>query len=98
MRNNGERKTNICFTIGGEDYDVVTVHYEVSPAEPDVNWPGGITINSVQIDGNEVKDVLSALEMSLLEEKVSQDDAEAEADDADYQYEIERDRRAEGDW
>lgn len=95
MRKHGERKTTICFTIGGEDYDSVDVYYEVGPPEPDVNWPGDLTINSVQVNGQEVRDVLTALEQELLQEKISQDDAEAEADEADYRYEIERERRGE---
>ena len=35
--------------IGGVECDVL-VHYHSSPAEPDVNWPGGVDVQGVYFE------------------------------------------------
>ena len=75
----------------------VEVHYRVEPAEPDVNWPGGLDIEQVtDKNGRDIYDDIPSKEMDELRDRVSQDlyDAGDPYDDyADYAYERARDER-----
>ena len=57
-----------------EDDEIeVTVEYETSPAEPDVNWAGGMDICTVtDSKGNDIYDKISSVEMDNLIDRVTE--------------------------
>ena len=54
------------------ELDPVEVWYDVSPAEPDVNWGGGLDIECVMYKGNDVLDKLSSEELDNLIDRTSE--------------------------
>ena len=57
--------------LDGEELDV-EVNYDASPAEPDVNWPGGLDIESVIYQGKDIFGRLTAEEVDNLLERTSE--------------------------
>ena len=56
----------------GTEFDV-KVHWEASPAEPDVNWPGSFEVTSVWYeDEGDIIDDLSAAELADLTERMQE--------------------------
>jgi hypothetical protein len=58
--------------INGNYWDDVTVRFEVEPAEPDVNWPGGLAINAVEVAGRNLLPEMTHIETEILVERVSE--------------------------
>ena len=48
----GDQEWDTYCEIGGIEHDSVCIHYDTSPAEPDVGWQGGLDVQSVIILGN----------------------------------------------
>ena len=46
----GDQQWDTYCEIGGHEQDVC-VHYDTSPAEPDVGWAGGLDITGVYLEG-----------------------------------------------
>ena len=87
-----EHKTNTYCTVAGFDYDDVTVVWELERAEPDVNWPGGITVYSVCLQGDhDVLDDMTAAEVSDLEQRLLEDAYPDPDDYGDYLYQLRKD-------
>ena len=57
--------------LDGEELDV-EVNYDASPAEPDVNWPGGLDIESVIYQGKDIFGKLTKEEVDNLLERTSE--------------------------
>ena len=52
--------------VDEEELDPCKVYYDASPAEPDVNWPGGLDIESIEYKGHDVTSKVSDEEMDSL--------------------------------
>ncbi len=66
--------TYVCVEDGHGELEIdVTVEYETSPAEPDVNWPGDLTICAIidKESGNTIENV-SSKEMENLIDRVTE--------------------------
>ncbi len=77
-----------------EDDIEVTVEFENEPAEPDVNYGGGISIYSIvrKDNGEDIIDQVSASTQANLVDEIYQELAARDADRGDYEYERYRDR------
>ena len=73
-----EEKYNTWAVINGNYWDDVTVRYEIEPPEPDVNWPGGLCINSVVVAGKNLLPDMATDETEILVERLSEYLAECE--------------------
>ena len=70
--NYGSQEFDTYVWIGGEEFDVC-VHYDTSPAEPDVNWAGGLDITAVYLeDQGCVMDDMTDEEFEQLEMRVNE--------------------------
>lgn len=58
--------------VGDEELDNVEVNYDVSPAEPDVNWGGGLDILSVIHNGEDVMDRMTTRQVEDLAERTDE--------------------------
>ena len=52
--------------VDGEELNQCRVYYDASPAEPDVNWPGGLDIECVEYRTEDVTSKVSSEEMDSL--------------------------------
>ena len=87
-----EQKTKTYCTVAGVDYDDVTVFWELEPAEPDVNWPGGVSVYSVLLgEVHNVLDDMTAAEVSDLEQRLLEDAYSDPDDYGDYLYQMRKD-------
>ena len=46
----GDQQWDTYVEIDGIEHDSVTVFYETSPAEPDVNWAGGCDVTGIYLE------------------------------------------------
>lgn len=67
-----EEKYNTWAVIDGNYWDSVTVRYEIEPPEPDVNWPGGLAINRVEVGGRDLLATMTSQETEILIERMSE--------------------------
>jgi len=67
--------------VDGVEFDGVHVHVDQSPAEPDVNWPGGFDVYSIMHDGEEIYSLVSDEEINSLEERLYQELCDAAQDE-----------------
>jgi len=87
-----EQSSNTWAVINGNYWDDVTVRYEIEPPEPDVNWPGGVTINYIKApDGRDLMTVMTGYEVSELEERLLEDAHDGADDYGDYLYQLRKD-------
>lgn len=83
----GEQTAKTFGTIGGEDYDDLTVYWEYQPAEPDVNIQEGAYINRVTSGDKDLTDLATETELDLLAERVLEDTFQAQDDDGGWEPE-----------
>ena len=70
----------------GEVEHTVVVYYDTYPAEPDVGWAGGLDINGIYLDGNDVSGRLSDSETEQLRMRVEEYENDRTDPDNDPRY------------
>lgn len=88
-------------SIDGIEHDVL-VEYRISPAEPDVNFPGEIELNGIYYeDEGDITNRLSDKEyddlLDLITDSVQEDQSAQYYDRADYYYDRMKDDKLTGD-
>ena len=58
--------------VGEIELNPVKIWYDLSPAEPDVNWGGDLEITSVEYQGKDVLPDMSAAEVDAVLQQVSE--------------------------
>jgi hypothetical protein len=89
-----EQKFITSISVKGVDYDDVEVLYETSPAEPDVNWPGGCDVYAVYYGKVDLLPEMTSREVDELVDHIS---TSYDPDDGygDYLYERRKDYELE---
>ena len=55
-----------------DELDPVRVYFNSSPAEPDVNWPGGLEIESIEYEGKDITAQVEGAELDSLAERIEE--------------------------
>ena len=71
--------------VDGFEYRNVTVYYDESPAEPDVNWAGGFEITSIMYQEQDLLSSLPPGELALFSERVQEEVYQYEDDDGGWE-------------
>ena len=58
--------------VCGEELDPCRVYFDASPAEPDVNWPGGLEIESIEYEGKDITSQVEGAELDSLAERIEE--------------------------
>ena len=58
--------------VNEEELDPCKVWFDASPAEPDVNWPGGLEIEMIEYKGEDITDHVGGAELDSLAERIEE--------------------------
>ena len=88
-----------CFDTTWEDPQgnehEVRVFYDISPPEPDVNWPGDLEIYAVVIEDDNIIDEISDEWLDLIKDQIAAEERADYYDRGDYLYDRMKDERME---
>jgi hypothetical protein len=68
----GDRQVETSVEVDGVEFDVI-LNYETSPEERDVNWPGGLDLRAVMLNGFDVIGLMSDSERAAAEQLCEDD-------------------------
>lgn len=83
-------KAYTCLTLGGADMDDVEVQYEIERPEPDVNFAGGIVINSLWYNGRDITNLATDSELDEIADGLIYHAGDPD-DRGDWEYERRKD-------
>ena len=58
--------------VCGVEFDPCRVYFDASPAEPDVNYPGGLEIVSIEYEGKDITAQVEGAELDSLAERIEE--------------------------
>lgn len=60
-------------SVGDVEHDNVQVHFDSSPPEPDVNWPGGFELECAMLNGHDLMEDMTDEEIEQLSMRVQEE-------------------------